>query len=99
MQAHKDQLCRREFLTKATQTTVAVAASAGIGSPLASLFARAAEASHSRASRMRCGPRSSCPARSRITATRWTGSLRLPKPVCVPAENRRKQVEKRIRNE
>lgn len=52
MHAHKDHLCRREFLTKATQTTVAIAASAGMGSPLAPLLARAGEAGPSRASRI-----------------------------------------------
>ena len=31
MKARNDQLCRREFLTRAAQATVAVAASAGMG--------------------------------------------------------------------
>ena len=52
MKARNDQLCRREFLTRATQATVAVAASAGTGASLAPLFARAGEASPSRASRI-----------------------------------------------
>jgi hypothetical protein len=52
MKAHNDQLCRREFLTKATQTTVALAASAGLGLPLAPRFARAGAASPSHTSRI-----------------------------------------------
>ena len=52
MKPHNDQLGRREFLTRATQTTVAVAASAGIGSAFAPLLSRAAEARPSRACRI-----------------------------------------------
>ena len=52
MQAHNDQLGRRQFLTRATQTTVAVAASAGIGSAFAPLLAHAGEDRASRASRI-----------------------------------------------
>jgi hypothetical protein len=43
MQTHIDQLGRREFLTRAAQATVAVAASATLGSAAAPLLARAAE--------------------------------------------------------
>jgi hypothetical protein len=52
VQAHNDQLGRRQFLTRATQTTVAVAASAGIGSAFAPLLAHAGEDRASRASRI-----------------------------------------------
>ncbi len=34
MRAHNDHLCRRTFLTKAMQTTVATVASAGMGPAL-----------------------------------------------------------------
>jgi hypothetical protein len=52
MARRNDQLCRREFLTRAAQATVAVATSAGMGAPLAPCFAGAAEASPFRASRI-----------------------------------------------
>ena len=52
MTTRSDQLCRREFLNRAAQVAVAVAASAGKGSPLAPRFAGAGEASPSRASRI-----------------------------------------------
>ena len=52
MKAHHDRLGRREFLTEATQTTVAVATSVGIGAAFAPWFARAGEACPSRASRI-----------------------------------------------
>ena len=51
MKTHNDQLCRREFLKRATQATAAVAASAGIGSAAAPLLARAGEAGPPRAPR------------------------------------------------
>ena len=38
MRAHNDQLCRRTFLTKAMQTTVATVASAGMGPAFAPLL-------------------------------------------------------------
>jgi hypothetical protein len=52
MQASYDQLGRREFLTRATQAGVAVAASLGMGAPLAPRLARAGEDRASRASRI-----------------------------------------------
>ena len=52
MTTRSDQLCRREFLTRAAQATVAVAASAGMGASLAPRFAGAAEASPPSASRI-----------------------------------------------
>jgi hypothetical protein len=52
MESHNDQLGRREFLTRATQATVAVAASASFRSVLAPLVARAGEAGPLRASRI-----------------------------------------------
>jgi hypothetical protein len=52
MATRNDQLCRREFLTRAAQATVAVATSAGMGAPLAPCFAGAAEVSPFRASRI-----------------------------------------------
>ena len=53
MKTHNDQLCRREFLKRATEATAAAAASAGIGSAVAPLLARAGEAGPAR------GPRAS----------------------------------------
>ncbi len=52
MRTHNDQLCRREFLKRAAQATAAMAASAGMGSALAPLLARAGEAVRPRASRI-----------------------------------------------
>ena len=52
MKPYNDHLCRREFLTRATQATVAVATSAGMGSLAAPLSARAGEASPPRAPRI-----------------------------------------------
>lgn len=52
MRTHHDQLCRREFLRKATQTTAAVAASAGIDSLVAPLLASAGEQVRPRAARI-----------------------------------------------
>jgi hypothetical protein len=52
MTTRSDPLCRREFLARATQATVAVAASAATGAAFSPLLARAGEASSSRASRI-----------------------------------------------
>ncbi|MBP7937149.1 MAG: hypothetical protein KA354_21095 [Phycisphaerae bacterium] len=52
MKSHNDQLDRREFLTRATRATVAMAASASFGPVLAPLIARAGEAGPARASRI-----------------------------------------------
>ncbi len=52
MKAHNDQLGRREFLTRATQATVTMAASTSLGSVLTPLVARAGEAGPSRTSRI-----------------------------------------------
>ena len=65
MTTHSDPLCRREFLARATQTTVAIAASAGMGASLAPRFAGAGEASPPRASRI------SYFCNGEIMSTRW----------------------------
>jgi hypothetical protein len=52
MKPHNDPLGRREFLTRATQAGVAVAASLGMGAPVAPRLARAGEDRASRASRI-----------------------------------------------
>ena len=52
MTTRSDQLCQREFLTRATQATVAVAASVEMAASLSPRFAGAAEASPPLASRI-----------------------------------------------
>ena len=52
MTTYKDQLCRREFLTRAAQATAVAAVSASMGSAPAPLLARADAAAPPRASRI-----------------------------------------------